>query len=426
MLNLKKLNFTILLVTILVLVPTIQIVYASPLSTFYLSGGIYPSARTYTVWREGSNYYAKNAYGFQPSYSGSTNATQVFLNTFQNNSEVWIKAGTYLLTDGWGICVHNIHDLKVHAEFGTVFKKQEDGVVGQIIQISEASSNIVFEGITFDQDRDNPNHDTAGDYGLQWNVRVVGDSEDIYFYNCKFINGEQCLFVVGASNLVTVRDSFFDKAGEHPVYVTIGARNVLFDNCDFYNWGKAIRGYVKIDHSSYVTFNECYFDGDEDGLGLQEGSYDVVVGEFANHTTFENCFFVPRLALEAKGNNTEFYDSYFVRIEGEPIVVLRLIGNSCLVDNCKFLNWTYRCIEISGEDARVVKCYFSGGVSSSLIDFGNRTSVIECDFEPDNTHGNYGVNDNTGTGLFAFNHVCNSTLTFVIPENVTEAYNLYY
>jgi len=80
--NLKKLNLTILLVTVLVLVPTIQIVYASPLSTFYLSGGIYPASPSYTVWRENSNYYAKNAYGFQPSWSGSTNASQVIQNCF--------------------------------------------------------------------------------------------------------------------------------------------------------------------------------------------------------------------------------------------------------------------------------------------------------------------------------------------------------
>jgi len=74
--NLKKLNLTVLLVTILVLVPTIQIVYASPLSTFYLSGGIYPQAH-YTVWKEGSYYYAKDIYGFIPSWGKSTNGSYV-------------------------------------------------------------------------------------------------------------------------------------------------------------------------------------------------------------------------------------------------------------------------------------------------------------------------------------------------------------
>jgi len=72
--NLKKLNLTVLLVTILVLVPTIQIVYASPLSTLYLSGGVYPQGH-YTIWHEGSTYYAKNRFGYL-EFSG-TNASKV-------------------------------------------------------------------------------------------------------------------------------------------------------------------------------------------------------------------------------------------------------------------------------------------------------------------------------------------------------------
>jgi len=99
--NLKKLNLTVLLVTILVLVPTIQIVYASPLSTFYLSGGIYPQA-TYTVWKEGSYYYAKNAYGFQPSWSKSTNASFVIQKAINATNvyggTVKIASGQFILT----------------------------------------------------------------------------------------------------------------------------------------------------------------------------------------------------------------------------------------------------------------------------------------------------------------------------------------
>jgi len=97
--NLKKLNLTVLLVTILVLVPTIQIVYASSLSTFYLSGGIYPSASTYTVWVEGSTYYAKDAYG-QIQFT-SSNASQVIQNSFDAiadvGGEIYIKKGAYYL-----------------------------------------------------------------------------------------------------------------------------------------------------------------------------------------------------------------------------------------------------------------------------------------------------------------------------------------
>ena len=52
------------------------IVYAvTPSSTFYISNGIYPGAPSFTVWMEGSNYFAKDANG-QLKYSG-TNASEI-------------------------------------------------------------------------------------------------------------------------------------------------------------------------------------------------------------------------------------------------------------------------------------------------------------------------------------------------------------
>lgn len=90
--NLKKLNLSVLLVTILVLVPTIQVVYASSLSTFSLSGGVYPSIPSYTIWRTGDSFYAKDAYGSQPSWSGSNDASLVI-----NNADNAVPGGQILL-----------------------------------------------------------------------------------------------------------------------------------------------------------------------------------------------------------------------------------------------------------------------------------------------------------------------------------------
>jgi len=50
----------------------------SPSSTPTISGGIYPGAPSYTVWCEGSNYFAKDANG-EIDYSG-TNASQIINN----------------------------------------------------------------------------------------------------------------------------------------------------------------------------------------------------------------------------------------------------------------------------------------------------------------------------------------------------------
>jgi len=67
----------------------------SPASTFYISGGVYPGAPSYTVWKEGSNYFAKNANGFI-EYSG-TNASQTINAILTSHYSVFIMHGTYVL-----------------------------------------------------------------------------------------------------------------------------------------------------------------------------------------------------------------------------------------------------------------------------------------------------------------------------------------
>ena len=71
---------------------------ASPSSTFMISGGIYPGAPSYTIWKEGSNYFAKNSNG-ELEFSG-TNASQVILsanNALTDGGVIYLKSGTYQL-----------------------------------------------------------------------------------------------------------------------------------------------------------------------------------------------------------------------------------------------------------------------------------------------------------------------------------------
>jgi len=57
---------------------------ATPTTTFWVSPGIYPGAPTYTIWKEGSNYFAKDANG-QIDYSG-TNASDVIQDSIDATS----------------------------------------------------------------------------------------------------------------------------------------------------------------------------------------------------------------------------------------------------------------------------------------------------------------------------------------------------
>jgi hypothetical protein len=93
--NLKQLNLTVLLITILVLIPSIQIVYASSSSMFTISEGIYPQA-DYTVYPEASYYYAKDLYGFIPSWGKTTG----FISLMQYCHDNLPNGGIIQLTKG--------------------------------------------------------------------------------------------------------------------------------------------------------------------------------------------------------------------------------------------------------------------------------------------------------------------------------------
>lgn len=80
----KGLKIGLIFLAIGVLLGSLIVFAATPTTTFYLSGGNYPGAPTYTIWREGSNYFAKNEYG-QISYSG-TNASEVTQNAIYSCS----------------------------------------------------------------------------------------------------------------------------------------------------------------------------------------------------------------------------------------------------------------------------------------------------------------------------------------------------
>jgi len=77
-------------------------VYASSAGTFYLSEGIYPSADSYTLWREGSTYYAKNAYGQIPSWGSGTNIRNIsesVVNALSSGGSMFYQRGTYITDD---------------------------------------------------------------------------------------------------------------------------------------------------------------------------------------------------------------------------------------------------------------------------------------------------------------------------------------
>jgi hypothetical protein len=97
-----SLKWAIALVLIACLVSSSIVYYVfavSPSSAFTISSGVYPGAPSYTVWREGSNYFAKDANG-EIDYSG-TNASamiQTIIYALPDGGKIFIRAGDYDLT----------------------------------------------------------------------------------------------------------------------------------------------------------------------------------------------------------------------------------------------------------------------------------------------------------------------------------------
>jgi len=84
----KKIQLKHLFVVMLICIvafSSVGYILGSNGGTFTLSSGIYPGAPSYTIWREDTVYYAKNAYGVI-DYSG-TNASSVIYNVIANGLE---------------------------------------------------------------------------------------------------------------------------------------------------------------------------------------------------------------------------------------------------------------------------------------------------------------------------------------------------
>ena len=90
--SLKKATTIILISVLLTVIISYYAFAATPTSTFTISPGIYPGAPSYTIWKEGTNYFAKNSNG-KIEFS-STNASYIIqqaINNAPNGGKIFIR-----------------------------------------------------------------------------------------------------------------------------------------------------------------------------------------------------------------------------------------------------------------------------------------------------------------------------------------------
>lgn len=102
--NNKKITFSLAIFAI-ILASTNYATYlfASSQNTFTITSGLYPHSPDYTVWREGSTYYAKNSHGYITAHG--SNASTILNGLVATSKWVFLKNGVYLLDVDWEIDV---------------------------------------------------------------------------------------------------------------------------------------------------------------------------------------------------------------------------------------------------------------------------------------------------------------------------------
>ena len=167
---------TFLVSTLLMLLAGSIVLYViaqTPTQTVWISEGIYVGSPDYTVWREGSYYYAKNYLG-RLVYAGS-NASDLVQDVVNvADGTVYFKKGTYAFDSRVRI---NVEDLHLLAEIGTIITSSITTNYVAPLRVSNARRITIENFIIQDSTGSAISNLVAG-------IRIEGNVEDITVKNC--------------------------------------------------------------------------------------------------------------------------------------------------------------------------------------------------------------------------------------------------
>jgi len=187
----------------------------TPNSTFYISSGVYPSAPTYTIFRDGSEYFAKDANG-QIDY-GDTNASAVFVSVLATNPEsIFIKAGTYDLSN---ITNYVNAPCKIYGD-GYRTRLFSDEVTAMVYLFRIASDNVSISNLRFEATPVN---------NMVCGVRIE-QHENIQIENVYFINLRWGIFSSDDPTHVVIRDSYFENGQQEQIFIYNPHDLTIFNN----------------------------------------------------------------------------------------------------------------------------------------------------------------------------------------------------
>lgn len=345
----KSIALTISLV--LLVSGIVYVLAATPSSTFWLMPGVYPGAPSFTVWREGNNYFAKNANG-EIEFSG-TNFTQV---------------------------VQDAHD-SLGATGGSIFIT--NGNYTYDVPILVSSNTITIEGenqhYTFLHGRG------CSDYALQ----ITG-------WGCSIRNLEvKGGLMVNTTASITLRDLYIDGAsGRWALYVQ-DSHDSIVDGCRVTQGvagqlgGMLMRG-INDDVSDWRITN-CIFDNCDNYLMKLQGDY--AANEMIRDCMIIGNFF--HIGATYIGHGIELVNTLYVKLEGNTIAgasnatsdLLRITGRTDIgypTHDVKVIGndfWAYT----AGRYALWLNCSDNGMFVGNLFDGYTNDCVLVAGYARNNT-----------------------------------------
>jgi len=232
--NLKKENVQLLKVAAISLLIGLllgaMLVYAQSSNTFTISSGVYPGAPSYTIYKEGSTYYAKNAYG-AIGYSGTDAATviQSAINAINGRGHIFIKAGVYDLYspisytgDYFELCIEGeIGGLNPYAPYCTVLRKQFNG---DMLTLNSSNyqlyANFYLKNLRFLGNRTNYTGRGLVVSGPSWSIVENCHFSDMYGNAIRIVNSKV---------IRIVRCQVYNSQNESGVYLSGVVDSQIYD-----------------------------------------------------------------------------------------------------------------------------------------------------------------------------------------------------
>lgn len=315
---------------------TIPYIFSQSGNTFIISEGIYPHGVSYTMWREGSIYYTKDAYGLLDYSANFTALWNSVINKANNGSTIFLREDTYSYSTTLTInkCV------KVIGEGYGRFA----GMVG---------NDNTFEGGTVLLNIGTGNSlNIIGDASLKLhgvqisNLRIEGSSNSekgIYMLYAPFTkidnvivhnHGDNCLWLDTCFSSHITDSRFENSFTQDGIFLNRTNHWVTFERVSSvgHDGGDYTSGIVVNEYNNNVHVIDCGFDTEP---------YGVYVYKDSKQTVIRDCWFesISKNAININGLSDSIVDSVIISgnhirySQGYDIKLTKYCKNIAITEN---------------------------------------------------------------------------------------------